>query len=161
MADTPAKRPNFVLIVVDDMGFSDVQPFGGEIRTPVVQQLAEQGVRFRNFHVSSLCAPTRAMLLSGVDNHQNGLGVMPPFHSTNQYLQPGYEGPLNHRVTTIAELLSSEGYDTYRPAWHLGASDGHPGSAGPAASSGLILSPAGLAISTKPARRSSRSAAQR
>ena len=93
-----SRRPNILLIVVDDMGYSDVAPFGGEIRTPNVQALADEGVRFRNFHVSSLCAPTRSMLLSGVDNHQNGLGIMPPFHSTNQYLQPGYEGPLNRRV---------------------------------------------------------------
>src|SRR5690606_38512183 len=87
-------RPNVLLIVVDDMGYSDAQPFGGEIRTPRLQQLADVGLRLRNFHVSSLCAPTRSMLLSGCDNHQAGLGVMPPFHSTNQYLQPGYEGPL-------------------------------------------------------------------
>ncbi len=120
------KRPNILLIVVDDMGYSDCQPFGGEIRTPVVQALAEQGVRFRNFHVSSLCAPTRSMLLSGCDNHQAGLGTMPPMHATNQYLQPGYEGPLNHRVMTIAEVLKGEGYRTYMAGkWHLGAIDGY------------------------------------
>ena len=120
------KRPNILLIVVDDMGYSDCQPFGGEIRTPVVQALAGQGVRFRNFHVSSLCAPTRSMLLSGCDNHQAGLGTMPPMHATNQYLQPGYEGPLNHRVMTIAEVLKGEGYRTYMAGkWHLGAIDGY------------------------------------
>ncbi len=120
------RRPNFLLIVVDDMGYSDCQPFGGEIRTPVVQALADEGVRFRNFHVSSLCAPTRSMLLSGCDNHQAGLGVMPPFHSTNQYLQPGYEGPLNKRVMTIAEVLKEEGYRTYMAGkWHLGAIPGY------------------------------------
>jgi arylsulfatase len=119
-------RPNILLIVVDDMGFSDVQPYGGEIATPNVQALADGGVRFRNFHTSSLCAPTRAMLLSGVDNHQAGLGVMPPFHATNQYLQPGYEGPLNHRVMTIAEVLQAEGYRTWMAGkWHLGAIDGY------------------------------------
>ncbi|MFA7602294.1 MAG: arylsulfatase [Novosphingobium sp.] len=119
------KRPNVLLIVVDDMGYSDCQPFGGEIRTPRLQQLAGEGLRLRNFHVSSLCAPTRSMLMSGCDNHQAGLGVMPPFHATNQYLQPGYEGPLNHRVMTIAEVLSGEGYGTYMAGkWHLGANKG-------------------------------------
>ena len=120
------RQPNILLIVVDDMGFSDCEPFGGEIRTPVVQALADEGVRFRGFHVSSLCAPTRSMLLSGVDNHQNGLGTMPPMHSTNQYLQPGYEGPLNRRVMTIAEVLNDAGYRSYMAGkWHLGAIDGY------------------------------------
>ena len=120
------ERPNFLLIVVDDMGYSDCQPYGGEIRTPTLQTLAEEGVRFGGFHVSSLCAPTRSMLLSGCDNHQAGLGVMPPFHSTNQYLQRGYEGPLNHRVMTIAEVLKHEGYHTYMAGkWHLGSIDGY------------------------------------
>lgn len=122
---TTDNPPNILLIVVDDMGYSDAQPFGGEIRTPNLQQLADEGVRLRNFHVSSLCAPTRSMLLSGCDNHQAGLGVMPPFHSTNQYLQPGYEGPLNHRVMTIAEVLKEAGYGTYMAGkWHLGANRG-------------------------------------
>ena len=121
-----SERPNFLLIVVDDMGFSDLQPYGGEIRTPVVQKLADQGVSFGGFHVSSLCAPTRSMLLSGVDNHRNGLGNMPPFHSANQYLRPGYEGPLNHRVLTIAEVLKGEGYRTCMAGkWHLGSIDGY------------------------------------
>jgi arylsulfatase A-like enzyme len=125
-AQMQPNRPNILLIVVDDMGFSDVQPYGGEIRTPVLQKLADEGVRFRGFHVSSLCAPTRSLLLSGVDNHLNGLGIMPPFHSTNQYLQPGYEGPLNHRVMTIAEVLKGEGYRTYMAGkWHLGSIEGY------------------------------------
>ena len=119
------RRPNILLIVVDDMGFSDIEPYGGEIRTPVLTQLAERGVRFTNFHVSSLCAPTRSMLLTGVDNHQAGLGTMPPFHSTNQYLQPGYEGPLNYRVMTIAEMLRGQDYHSYMAGkWHLGSIDG-------------------------------------
>ena len=89
MKGPDSNKPNFLLIVVDDMGYSDCQPFGGEIRTPVVQALAEEGVAASAISISSLCAPTRSMLLSGVDNHQNGLGTMPPIHSTNQYHAAG------------------------------------------------------------------------
>ena len=117
-------RPNFLVVMVDDMGYSDCQPFGGEIATPRLQELAEAGVRFRGFHTSSLCAPTRAMLLSGCDNHQAGLGVMQPLHAMNQYMQPGYEGYLNHSVPTMAELLRDAGYHTYLAGkWHVGITD--------------------------------------
>jgi arylsulfatase len=122
------KRPNIVVVLVDDMGYSDAQPFGGNARMPHVQWLADNGIIFRHAHVSSLCAPTRAMLLTGVDNHQNGLGVMPPMHAANQYRQPGYEGYLNERVITIAQMLKDSGYHTYMAGkWHLGfPGDQHP-----------------------------------
>lgn len=124
MSQENASRPNFLVIVVDDLGYSDLQPFGGEIRTPVLQELAEAGVRFRRFHTSSLCAPTRSMLLSGCDNHQVGLGVMQPMHAMNQYMKPGYEGYLNHSVPTMAELLVDNGYHTYLTGkWHVGITD--------------------------------------
>lgn len=124
-ANSYQRQPNFLLIVVDDMGYSDCQPFGGEIRTPNLQQLADNGVRFRNFHTSSLCAPTRAMLLSGCDNHQAGLGNMPTAHATNQYMQPGYEGYLTRDVLTIPEILKETGYHTYMAGkWHLGELEG-------------------------------------
>ncbi len=117
-------RPNFLVVVVDDMGYSDCQPFGGEIATPHLQELAESGARFRGFHTSSLCAPTRAMLLSGCDNHQAGMGVMQPLHAVNQYMQPGYEGYLNHSVPTMAELLREVGYHTYLAGkWHVGITE--------------------------------------
>ncbi|WP_210256036.1 arylsulfatase [Chelativorans sp. Marseille-P2723] len=122
---TQGKKPNFLLIVVDDMGYSDCEPFGGEIRTPNLVKLAEEGVRFRHFYTSSLCAPTRALLLTGVDNHLNGLGVMPPMHSTNQFMKRGYEGTLNGSVATIAELLGDAGYFTcISGKWHLGKNAG-------------------------------------
>lgn len=106
------------------MGYSDCQPFGGEIATPHLQELAESGARFRGFHTSSLCAPTRSMLLSGCDNHQAGLGVMQPLHAMNQYMQPGYEGYLNHSVPTMAELLRDAGYHTYLSGkWHVGITE--------------------------------------
>ncbi|NEM99048.1 arylsulfatase [Pontibacter burrus] len=118
-------QPNFLLVVVDDMGYSDCQPFGGEIHTPNLQQLADNGACFRHFHTSALCAPTRAMLLSGCDNHHAGLGNMPTAHSTNQYMQPGYEGYLNNDVLTIPEILKDAGYHTYMAGkWHLGELEG-------------------------------------
>jgi arylsulfatase A-like enzyme len=118
-------KPNFLLIVVDDMGYSDCEAFGGEIRTPNLMKLSQAGARFRHFYVSSLCAPTRSLLMTGVDNHLNGLGVMPPMHTTNQFLKPGYEGTLNDRVATIAEILHDNGYATlFSGKWHLGKNKG-------------------------------------
>jgi len=114
-------RPNILLILVDDMGYSDLGCYGSEINTPQIDKLAKQGVRFADFYVSSLCAPTRAMLLTGVDNHQNGLGTMPPGHTGNQYLKPGYEGYVNDRVILLPEVLQDNGYHTYMSGkWHLG-----------------------------------------
>lgn len=71
-----SKRPNFLLIVADDLGFSDVGAFGGEIQTPNIDSLADSGVRMTDFHTASMCSPTRSMLLSGTDNHIAGLGQM-------------------------------------------------------------------------------------
>lgn len=68
------KRPNFLIIVADDLGFSDVAPYGGEIKTPVLEKLAKDGIRMTNFHTASACSPTRSMLFSGTDNHIAGLG---------------------------------------------------------------------------------------
>lgn len=124
MTDTQ-QAPNFLLIVVDDMGYSDCEVFGGEIRTLNLARLAQAGASFRNFYTSSLCAPTRSLLMTGVDNHLNGLGVMPPMHTMNQFLRPGYEGTLNGRVMTIAEVLGGNGYTTlFSGKWHLGKNAG-------------------------------------
>lgn len=114
-------RPNIVLLLADDWGFSDVGAFGSEIATPNLDALAAQGTRFTNFHVAASCAPTRAMLMTGVDNHRNGLGNMPETIPLSHEGQPGYDGVLNDRVVTVASLLRDSGYHTYISGkWHLG-----------------------------------------
>ena len=100
-----AKRPNFLLLVADDMGFTDLGSYGGEIATPVLDQLARDGMRMTEFYVSPTCSPTRSMLLSGTDMHVAGLGNMDTLLAPNQIGQPGYEGVLNQQVVTVASLL--------------------------------------------------------
>ena len=116
-----AKKPNIVVLVADDWGYSDVGAFGSEISTPNIDSLAKAGVRFSNFHVAASCSPTRAMLLTGVDNHRNGVGNMPEAMPGVHEGKPGYGGVLNDKVVTLATLLRDGGYHTYIAGkWHLG-----------------------------------------
>jgi arylsulfatase A-like enzyme len=118
----PPTRPNIVLIVADDWGFSDVGAFGSEIATPHLDELARRGVRFSNFHVAGSCSPTRAMLLTGVDHHLAGVGnlreTMPGAHLG----RPGYTGSLGRNVVSLASLLQDGGYRTYIAGkWNVGS----------------------------------------
>lgn len=111
-----AQKPNILLILADDMGFSDIGCYGGEIKTPNLDLLAKEGVRYTQFYNAARCCPTRASLLTGVYPHQAGMGWM-----TNADLgTPQYRGDLSKNVVTIAELLKTAGYDTYMTGkWHL------------------------------------------
>jgi arylsulfatase/uncharacterized sulfatase len=113
--------PNIVILLADDWGFADVGAFGGEIATPNIDALAADGVRFANFHVAGSCAPTRAMLQTGVSSHRAGLGNMPETIPAEHRGKPGYDAELTRRVVTMAQQLRATGYATYYTGkWHLG-----------------------------------------
>src|SRR3954469_22442400 len=119
-------RPNIIVILVDDMGFSDIGCYGGEIKTPNLDKLAKGGVRFTQFHNTARCCPTRAALLTGLYPHQAGVGHMTEEHvNADGKVLPGYTGRLNDRCVTIAEVLKGAGYFTAMTGkWHLGQNHG-------------------------------------
>jgi arylsulfatase A-like enzyme len=115
-----ADKPNIVVIMVDDMGFSDIGPYGSEIPTPHLDALANGGVRFSQFYNTGRCCPTRAALLTGLYPHQTGIGWM-----TADQGVPGYQGRLNDQCVTMAEVLGSAGYFTAMTGkWHVGFEHG-------------------------------------
>ncbi len=123
-----SQRPNVLLLVGDDMGLGELEPFGSEINTPALSMLAEKGARFTNFHVSPVCSVTRSKLLTGANSIEVGLGafdysVYPPAKG-----KPGYEGYLTRNTAMLSEILYDAGYNTYHVGkWHLGGTHGGHG----------------------------------
>jgi arylsulfatase/uncharacterized sulfatase len=127
-----APPPNIVLILVDDAGLMDFGGYGGEARTPHIDEIADAGVRFSNYHTSPLCAPSRAMLLTGVDNHMTGIATIPEVLTEEQSMHPGYSMHFVDGIRTVADKLRDSGYRTYMTGkWHLGSGEGElPGAHG-------------------------------
>ena len=112
----PSEAPNIVFIVLDDVGFSDLGCYGSEISTPRIDALASNGVRYTSFHVTSMCSPTRACLLTGRNAHAVGMGIIAEWSSGF----PGYRGRVTNRAAMIPEVLRDHGYSAYAVGkWHL------------------------------------------
>lgn len=119
--ETSAGKPNIVLIMADDMGYSDIGCYGGEVNTPNLDRLAAGGLRFTQFYNAARCCPTRASLLTGLYPHQAGIG-----HMVGNRGYPAYQGYLNDRCITIAEALKTAGYRTLMSGkWHVGENQPH------------------------------------
>lgn len=120
-----AEKPNIVLIMVDDMGYSDIRPWGGEIDTPNLDTLAKGGLRFTQFYNSARCCPTRATLMTGLHPHEIGIGHMTAEESAaNKGVPPAYAGNINDSCVTLAQVAKSAGYATFMAGkWHLAGKD--------------------------------------
>lgn len=111
-----SKKPNIILILADDMGYSDLGSYGGEVQTPNLDKLALDGIRYKQFYNAARCCPTRASLVTGLYPHQAGMGWM----AAADLGTPAYQGNLNNECVTIAEILKLAGYSTYMTGkWHL------------------------------------------
>ena len=108
-------KPNFIVIMVDDLGFSDLKSYGGELDTPSIDTLAKQGIKFSQFYNAARCVPSRAALLTGLYPHQAGLG-----HMVSDLGSDAYRGELSQHAVTIAQVLSAQGYFTAMTGkWHV------------------------------------------
>ena len=127
-AQNSENKPNFLVIVGDDFGYSDIGAFGSEISTPNLDTIAKDGKVLTNYHTAPTCSPARVALLTGVDWHVGGIGTMYELIADNQVGQPGYETYINDRVVTVAELLKDAGYNTMMSGkWHLSGHGFQPG----------------------------------
>ncbi|MFN8036866.1 MAG: arylsulfatase [Acidimicrobiia bacterium] len=125
--EAPPGAPNVVIVLCDDLGYSDVGCYGSEIETPNIDALADRGVRYTNFHVMPMCSPTRAALLTGMNAHLAGMGTVP--HSDAGF--PGYAMEIAPDAATMAEVLRDHGYSTLMVGkWHL-TKDSDQSAAGP------------------------------
>jgi arylsulfatase A-like enzyme len=122
-AAAPA-QPNIILIMVDDMGYSDIGAYGGEIDTPNLDSLAKNGLRFTQFYNSARCCPTRATLMTGLHPHETGIGHMTGENENFQNRPPAYAGNINDSCVTLAQVARSAGYATFITGkWHLAGKD--------------------------------------
>lgn len=113
---TPQKKPNVIVILTDDMGYSDIGCFGSEIKTPNIDKLAKNGLSFTHFYNTARCSPTRASLLTGLYPHQAGMGHL----SSENYSEQGYVDDLSKNAVTLAEVFNNNGYATYMTGkWHI------------------------------------------
>src|SRR3954466_4897929 len=113
------KRPNVLLVVADDLGYSDLGCYGGEIATPTLDTLAANGLRFTQFYTTARCCPSRASLLTGQYPHKVGVG-----HMVTDLGHPGYRGKLSENAATLGEVLKLSGYRTFMSGkWHVGTKD--------------------------------------
>jgi arylsulfatase A-like enzyme len=118
-AQNAVARPNIILILADDMGYSDLGCYGSEIETPNLDRLANHGIKFTQMYNAGRCCPSRASLLTGLYQHQTGVG-----HMVNDLGNPSYQGYINTQCVTLAEALKSGGYHTYMSGkWHVGSRD--------------------------------------
>lgn len=124
-SDAAAKRPNFVVILIDDGALTDLGVYGGEAHTPTIDMLAARGALFTSYHTSPLCSPSRAMLLTGIDNHRTGVATIPETLPSGQVGKKGYSMHFETGVDTVAVRLKAAGYRTYMTGkWHLGQGPG-------------------------------------
>lgn len=115
-SDRSSRRPNVVVLLLDDVGFGQLGCYGSQIRTPHIDALADAGLRYTNFHVTPMCSPTRASLLTGRNHHSVGVGYLADFDTG----YPGYRGRVTQQAATLAEMLGTAGYGCYAAGkWHL------------------------------------------